>query len=169
MSEINPMLFELSPEDIEQEEALFQILSADLSQTKKALDLYAALCNNIWQGQENRFAYSWRGSGEVVANLRNRLELPIEDPLFCQLCGQERDDHYRQKYKSGISSWLEEKGKEPLWLEKFLCEKDGNSFVPGYMGEEEYIDFYCSGNEGFVADWVEEKFRTAGYALAEKR
>ena len=30
-----------------------------------------------------------------------------------------------------------------------------------------YLDFYCSGNEGVAADWVEEKLKNLGYKKEE--
>lgn len=41
-----------------------------------------------------------------------------------------------------------------------------NSILKG-EGREDYIDYYCSGNEGIAEPWIEEKLKQLGYRKEE--
>lgn len=63
-----------------------------------AQNLYAALCNNDWQKEEmlpmlEDFAWStsWRGSGHLVADLRNSVYNLTEDYMSYYCSGMECD------------------------------------------------------------------------------
>lgn len=135
------------------------IFAEDLKDTKKAGQIYSALANNRWQKEGKIASYSWRAAAGLVAETRNRLDLEIADPDVCQLCGEKKKDHL-----------LEERKYQPFFMDSELTfnyyhcpDNSGNQFSPGYLGKEDYMDFYCFGDEGTIADWVEEKFSQAGY------
>jgi hypothetical protein len=141
------------------EEDFRKIFADDLGNTKKAGQIYAGLANNRWQKDDQIVSYSWRAAAGLVAGARNDLDLEIADPDICQLCDKNIKDHL-----------LEERKTKPFFTDKELTfnyyhcpDNSGNQFISGYLGPEDYLDFYCFGDEGTVADWIEERFGQAGY------
>jgi hypothetical protein len=135
------------------------IFADDLKDTKKAGQIYSALANNRWQKDDQIASYSWRAAAGLVADTRNRLDLEIANPEICQLCGQNKKDHLLEERKA--KPFLSD---EEISLIYYYCsDGSNNQFTPGYLGPEDYMDFYCFGGEGTVLGWVEEKFSQAGY------
>jgi hypothetical protein len=146
------------------EEEVARIFAPDLFSAEKANDLYASFCNNEWEKDGVRLSYSWRAAAGLVADIRNTLDIPLVDPDVCERCSKRADEHYKHRYKSGLSHLIKEKTGEDFYLQTLLCkEGEEESFLPGYSGKEDYLDFYCSGNEGSVAPWVADKLEGAGY------
>lgn len=144
-------------------EELLQIFRDDLADTEKAQNIYAALCNNVWKKQSQKINLSWRAAGGVVADMRNDLDLPLEDEDMCQLCQKSRSEHFQITQKTFLTELLRKNG-ESLVLTFPGCDPAGdNYFTSGYTGPEDYMDFYCTGNEGVVAPWVQEKMLSAGW------
>ncbi len=110
------------PPDLEHEMEHDAIVISYLENIDIARQFYAALCNMRWKKEDNRpedqqiidklkgvdstvWSVGWRGSGGIIADIRNR--------------------HYNTA--------------------------------------EDYMSFYCSGNEGFVSDLVNECFKRMGW------
>lgn len=150
------------------QEEFLALFADELRNSVKTQEIYAALCNNRWEGESTRFDFSWRAAGEFIANLRNELDLPLDDPDICQRCGKRKKEHTREERESYMSLLLKEKTGESFKLSYFLCQEEGEeTFYPGYLGPEDYMDYYCSGGEGQVAPWIEEKFTKAGFKHLE--
>lgn len=141
--------------------SLRELFRDDLPSTEGARTLYRALCNNIWVSSGGQLNFTWRAAGGFVAALRNDLDLPLDDPDTCQRCQKKQADHQIEKYESGLSQLLPD--SEPIYLQRHLCS-DGGLFTPGYTGPEDYMDYYCSGGEGKIEPWVEEKLQSLGYS-----
>ena len=147
------------------QEVFLELFADDLSDSLKAQEIYAALCNNRWRGREQVFDFSWRAAGEFVANLRNDLGIEVDDPELCQRCQKKKGEHIREERETYMSLLLKEKTGEDFRLPVLLCQEGGDeTFFPGYLGPEDYMDYYCSGNEGKVAPWIREKFTEYGWA-----
>lgn len=129
----------------------------DLRDEQRSLDLYSALCNNVWKKEDRVLDFSWRAAGEFIASIRNELNIERVSPDTCRLCRQKKIAHKKTSRQSYFS--LLEKEFE---IEEWLCE-NGQNFMPGRGDSEDYLDFYCSGEEGAVKDWVMKKFNQTGY------
>ena len=108
--------------DLERDMIADRIIITHLENKELAREFYAAMCNMRWEKIDERdrdqkiidklkginsniWSISWRGSGRVIAGLRNMF----------------------------------------------------------YNTTEDYIDFYCGGNEGLVSPLVEECFNRIGW------
>jgi hypothetical protein len=124
-----------------------------------AQDLYRALCNMRWQrvdAPDQIMDYSWRMAGDLVADLRNEIFAGQEiDRNVCRYCGQPSGRHRFQRQR------IEVFGK-PVTVDKYLCRDGQHIFQEDRRGSEDYLDFYCSGDEGHVAEWVEEEMLRIG-------
>ena len=142
---------------------LFQLFQDELPRTDRARELYAALCNNIWEKNGQKLDCTWRAAGQIVADMRNDLQLPLEDPEMCQRCHEKRSRHFPVKRKTLLAELLQT-DTEPIEITMYKCDPNKSDlFLPGYTCREDYMDFYCSGGEGTVAPWVEERLQSAGW------
>jgi hypothetical protein len=140
---------------------LQRLFPEELADARKSRDIYRALCNRVWTNGEARISYSWRAAGGVVAELRNSLGLPRIDEKTCGGCGNNISEHRVETYEMRIP-W----SGESVPAHRTFCQ-DGEHFIPGYTGREDYLDFYCSGEEGEVAPWIRERLSQNGYHLEE--
>jgi hypothetical protein len=135
-------------------------LAPELADYRRGVDLYRALCNNIWVSPEHPdLAYSWRSAGQLVADLRTSLDLPRAPAQQCQNCQEDKSQHLVEK-----RTFTPFFSDQPIEISSLFCDEDKQErFIPGYQGPEDYLDFYCSGDEGLVSEWVEERLTAAGY------
>lgn len=140
-----------------------KLFAEELHDYSKSQDLYRSLCNNIWIKEGQDFSYSWRAAGEMVADIRNSLDLPRADKNQCQNCKQHLQDHVQEQREIIIPLAKEER---PVQVTEHFCSAEKTRrFVQGYTGSEDYMDFYCSGYEGRVALWIRERAEGAGYKI----
>lgn len=86
--------------DLAQELINSQQIREKCQQVQYAQNLYAALCNNLWQPREvwpiltnQQWSISWRGAGGLVADIRNQI--PFVDGA--------RTEDYLVWYCSGLT------------------------------------------------------------------
>jgi len=134
----------------------------DIEENDRATDLYRALCNTGWiDASGERNSMSWRSAGDVVAEIRNRLFVNLDvDRDLCMHCQQRREEHQLVEGRK-ISI-----GDQEIETTRFRClESRDQQFWPDQRGNEDYLDFYCAGGEGRVANWIEERMKKIGYQL----
>jgi hypothetical protein len=151
------------------ETVVFRLFAEDVVDYRKAVDVYASLCNMRWlnPNTDELETFSWRTSGGVIAGIRNSLGRK-GDENFCALCGNPKTEHYMEVVRNEWSI-----GKGPTQVFSFpihFCFPDTDKnrhnrdkFIPNRLGSEDYLDFYCSGGEGYVPEWVEKKMLSAGW------
>lgn len=64
-----------------------------------AVELYRALCNNIWIRGDEKIDFTWRAAGEEVAALRTEAGCPVEEVT----------DYYLSGGEGEVSPWVETK------------------------------------------------------------
>lgn len=86
-----------------------------------AQNLYAAMCNMQWQPNElipilkdEVWTVSWRGSGRIISNIRNRL--------FTQPDGFSKTEDYIDWYCSGIQADYSDEYKDEGYPKGFVAE-----------------------------------------------
>ena len=124
-----------------------------------ALQCYAALCNTDWQDDsKDAYSCSWRYAGGLIADARNQYfgDHPLKvDPEQCLNCGKPREQHQTIEL-----DFLSTK------VTKHVCstDHDGPFFRGDCRGQESYLDFYCSGDEGRIGDEVRTAFASLGFS-----
>jgi hypothetical protein len=125
----------------------------------KAEDLYSSLCNVRWQKKDQQpKSVSWRSAGSIVASIRNSLK-ENGNPENCAYCGKKLKEHFAKE--ENTQSFL---NKKETVIKNYYCHQDcSQKFRADHLGNEDYLDFYLSGREGEVVDWVEKTFNGIGY------
>lgn len=139
---------------------LLDIFSQELRNYKQSQEIYRSLCNTTWEKDGRQVSYSWRSAGGLLADLRNSLDLKIADSEICGSCNKSKKDHLEESI-AAAPFWSDRE----ITLTGTLCPQEKGRFIPGYSGPEDYMDFYCSGGEGQVPDWVKNKMQQAGYRM----
>jgi hypothetical protein len=130
-----------------------------IDEIEAARDLYRALSNTRWQqGAAEPEAMTWRSAGELVAEIRNRLFAGLEvDKSVCLNCRRPEAAHRIEDYELNFFD-------QAIRAQHLLCPDGSDStFQSDHRGNEDYLDFYCSGGEGSIADWVAEIMSQVGY------
>jgi hypothetical protein len=160
MSELEDMLGNLRAEPTPLHDELRELFAADIGQTRLARELYASLCNNVWERNDDKLHFTWRAAGGLVASLRNEAGIAPGDESICEVCGKARDSHREERRKNHFAESI---GVPDFFISTLFCGDGDDVFVPPYTGQEDYMDFYCSGGEGRVAPWVAERLASSGW------
>jgi hypothetical protein len=90
---------ELDYESLFISDVISHIHSENLREYRFAQNLYAALCNTDWVYRGKPFSVSWRGSGRIVSEIRNKLFLHSEDYLsfYCSGISCDYDDRPEER------------------------------------------------------------------------
>lgn len=162
------------------EEVYAGLFKEELKDTVKAQQLYASLCNTAWRIGTETYTVSWRTAGAIVSEARNDLKLDVVPDNLCARCNKDYDDHevveteHSFPWEKSNKTWTiksaycnpcDERGEEEPdeKHQEGASDKPREEFLSGYTHTEDYMDFYCSGNEGIVEPWIREKLRTAGF------